>query len=64
MYSLCVDSDINEGQSLDGQATQEGESKGSDVDKKENADGRNVKDPVPEEDEKTNGKTFKCFFNI
>lgn len=63
IYSICVDSDIHEGQSLDGQKTQEGESKGSDVDK-EKADGENVKDPGPEQDEETNGGTLKCFITI
>ena len=55
-FTHRVDTDIYQGGSLDGQATQENESDGNDVDDKEKADGENVKDPEPEQDEKANGE--------
>lgn len=61
IYSLFVDTDIYQGQRLDGQATQENDSKGSDVDNEEKAAGESVKDSGPEQEEKTNGETLKMF---
>lgn len=54
-------SELDKDKSDEGEANQGGKNKGSDVDDKEIADGRNVKDPLLDDDRKINGETFKYF---